>query len=342
LIGCATNRWALTSLLIDLADRYLAPLGFEVGTPSDPTGVVATWRSSTRRRRRSASRAPSRRGIIPDFRPPNVIRLAPVPLYTRYRDVGELVLALRSIVESGEYLQFPEERGGRLRDRAQTSLRSVSYRKQHGWHPRLRGHRAHREAHDHGPPHAPLDTCAQRRMVSGASAKTWPPACTAGWRGKGIRMTQNFQAGSVPASEAMPSTTVERLHLRLVAPLSDMQALEGEIAASGGTVVGREPFVPKSKEQEQYLASLFEPITVAVCVVTLTWAAERIMRMIKLADHSGVIVDLTGPAAEVREHSALPPGSLLVLTPESAELHESGAEAIDMLSLLTRPATPGT
>jgi kynureninase len=48
--------------------------------------------------------------IIPDFRPPNVIRLAPVPLYTRFRDVGEVVLALKSIVESGEYLQFADER----------------------------------------------------------------------------------------------------------------------------------------------------------------------------------------------------------------------------------------
>lgn len=100
---------ALTNLLIDLADRYLGPLGFEVGTPRDPDhrgGHVALEHPAAVR----ITRALKARGIIPDFRPPNVIRLAPVPLYTRYRDVGEVVLALKSIVESGEHLQFPDER----------------------------------------------------------------------------------------------------------------------------------------------------------------------------------------------------------------------------------------
>jgi len=99
---------ALTSLLIDLADRELSPLGFEVGTPRDPDrrgGHVALEHPAAVR----ITRALKARGIIPDFRPPNVIRVAPVPLYTRYREVGEVVLALKSIVESGEHLQFPDE-----------------------------------------------------------------------------------------------------------------------------------------------------------------------------------------------------------------------------------------
>jgi kynureninase len=101
---------ALSSLLIDLADRYLAPLGFVVGTPRNPDlrgGHVALEHPAAVR----ITRALKARGIIPDFRPPNVIRVAPVPLYTRYREVGELVLALKSIVESGEHLQFSDERG---------------------------------------------------------------------------------------------------------------------------------------------------------------------------------------------------------------------------------------
>ncbi|MDQ3811065.1 MAG: kynureninase, partial [Chloroflexota bacterium] len=100
---------ALTGLLIELADRYLAPLGFEVGTPRDPErrgGHVALEHPAAIR----IARALKARGIVPDFRPPNVIRLAPVPLYTRYRDVGEVVTALRSIVESGEHLSFVDER----------------------------------------------------------------------------------------------------------------------------------------------------------------------------------------------------------------------------------------
>ena len=69
--------------------------------------IKAEPRSNTGR---SGVRKLKARGIIPDFRPPNVIRLAPVPLYTRYRDVGELVLSLKSIVELGEHLQFSEQR----------------------------------------------------------------------------------------------------------------------------------------------------------------------------------------------------------------------------------------
>src|SRR5579864_3821377 len=100
---------ALTSLLMELADRYLAPLGFEIGTPRDPDrrgGHVALEHPAAVR----ITRALKARGIVPDFRPPNVIRLAPVALYTRYRDVGEVVCALQDIVESGEHLQFADER----------------------------------------------------------------------------------------------------------------------------------------------------------------------------------------------------------------------------------------
>jgi kynureninase len=100
---------ALTALLIDLADRHLAPHGFEIGTPREPDrrgGHVALEHPAATR----ITRALKARGIVPDFRPPNVIRLAPVPLYTRFRDVGAVVAALESIVASGEHLQYAEER----------------------------------------------------------------------------------------------------------------------------------------------------------------------------------------------------------------------------------------
>jgi kynureninase len=100
---------ALTTLLIELVDLHLSRLGYQVGTP----------RAAGRRGGHVAVEHPAAvqivqalkaRRIVPDFRPPNVIRLAPVPLYSRFREVGELVMALRSIVESGEHLQFSIER----------------------------------------------------------------------------------------------------------------------------------------------------------------------------------------------------------------------------------------
>ena len=40
------------------------------------------------------------KGVVPDFRPPNVIRLAPVPVYISYEDVFHLVEILEEIGRS--------------------------------------------------------------------------------------------------------------------------------------------------------------------------------------------------------------------------------------------------
>jgi len=50
------------------------------------------------------------RGIVPDFRAPDVIRLAPVALYTRFIDVWQTVQALREIIDAGEHLQVEQGR----------------------------------------------------------------------------------------------------------------------------------------------------------------------------------------------------------------------------------------
>lgn len=49
-------------------------------------------------------------GVIPDFRPPNVIRLAPIPLYTSFEDVWRVVQALRAVIDDGAHLRVA---GGR-------------------------------------------------------------------------------------------------------------------------------------------------------------------------------------------------------------------------------------
>jgi kynureninase len=50
------------------------------------------------------------RGVIPDFRPPDIIRVAPVALYNTYTELLTLVRHLREIVESREYERIPAER----------------------------------------------------------------------------------------------------------------------------------------------------------------------------------------------------------------------------------------
>ena len=50
------------------------------------------------------------RGVIPDFRPPNVIRLAPIPLYISYSDVWRVVQHLKAVIDNGEHEKFSIER----------------------------------------------------------------------------------------------------------------------------------------------------------------------------------------------------------------------------------------
>jgi len=50
------------------------------------------------------------RGVVPDFRPPDIIRFAPVALYNTYHEVWQVVQYLKDIVDTREYENFMEER----------------------------------------------------------------------------------------------------------------------------------------------------------------------------------------------------------------------------------------
>jgi len=102
----------MTSYLIDLVKTELGgpPYDFNIGTPLDPRrrgGHVALEHPREALRINEALKA---RGVVPDFRPPNVIRLAPVPLYTTYREIRRVVLQLKDIIDRGEFRAFPRRR----------------------------------------------------------------------------------------------------------------------------------------------------------------------------------------------------------------------------------------
>jgi kynureninase len=48
--------------------------------------------------------------VTPDFRSPNVIRLAPVALYSSYEDVWETIRILKTIMDNEEYKKFENTR----------------------------------------------------------------------------------------------------------------------------------------------------------------------------------------------------------------------------------------
>lgn len=88
---------ALTDLLLAQIDAELAPLGFRVVTPraaAERGGHVALahpdgWR---------ICRALKAAGVVPDFRRPDTIRLAPSPFYTSAAECVEAVARLKRIV----------------------------------------------------------------------------------------------------------------------------------------------------------------------------------------------------------------------------------------------------
>ena len=100
---------ALTGYLIDLVDEL--PDAFSVGTPRPPArrgGHVAVEHPEAYR----LSQALKDRDVVVDFRPPNVVRVAPAPLYTGFEDVLDVADALRGVHESGAYEAFEPRSDG--------------------------------------------------------------------------------------------------------------------------------------------------------------------------------------------------------------------------------------
>jgi kynureninase len=86
-----------------------APYNFRIGTPLEHArrgGHIAVEHDAGPR----IAKALKQVGVIPDFRPPDVIRLAPIPLYTSYADIWLVVQKLREVIDTGAYLRVPEGR----------------------------------------------------------------------------------------------------------------------------------------------------------------------------------------------------------------------------------------
>jgi kynureninase len=99
----------LTAYLMALVDQELASLGFTVGNPRAEErrgGHVCLEHPEAVQ----IAKALKGRNIIPDFRKPNVIRLAPAPLYNTFEELWLTVQTLREIVQTGEHHRYSPER----------------------------------------------------------------------------------------------------------------------------------------------------------------------------------------------------------------------------------------
>ncbi|WP_052477078.1 kynureninase [Jeotgalibacillus campisalis] len=98
-----------TDYLLQLIDTLLADHHFKIVTPLKHTergGHIALEHSAAA----SICKALKDQMIIPDFRSPNLIRLAPAPLYTTFEELFYSMLELEKIMETKAYEQYQNSR----------------------------------------------------------------------------------------------------------------------------------------------------------------------------------------------------------------------------------------
>jgi kynureninase len=99
----------LCDLAVELADAWLAPLGFRLASPRDAGrrgGHVSLEHPDAWRICRALADA----GVVTDYRVPDRLRLGPSPLYTRFVDVWDAADRLRRLVAAGDHERLPRER----------------------------------------------------------------------------------------------------------------------------------------------------------------------------------------------------------------------------------------
>lgn len=100
-----------SAFLITLIQEYLIPLGFKIVSPLEETerGSHISIEHSESYRINRAMITPANKNtkvVIPDFRPPNFIRIGIAPLYSSYVDLYEAILRISEITTTKEYEQF--------------------------------------------------------------------------------------------------------------------------------------------------------------------------------------------------------------------------------------------
>lgn len=102
---------AMTASFVELADSVLAGRGFELTTPRPPerrgSHIALTHPEAWR-----ISQALRERGVIVDFRDPDVVRYGFAPLYNRFEEIARCVALTCEVVDDGAFSRYPARRRG--------------------------------------------------------------------------------------------------------------------------------------------------------------------------------------------------------------------------------------
>ena len=103
-----------TSYLIYLADQWLSPLGFSLGSPREVeqrgSHVSLRHPEGYRITRALIEFPPPGVRVIPDFRTPDNIRLGIAPIYNTYTDIHRALDRMRIIAQERLYERYTEAR----------------------------------------------------------------------------------------------------------------------------------------------------------------------------------------------------------------------------------------
>lgn len=100
-----------TEFMLELFDEWLAPLGFDLATPRSAVlrGGHVSLAHPEAERISVALREWA--NVVPDFRKPNIVRVAVSPLYTSYEEILTGFERLRDLVATGRHLQVSSNPG---------------------------------------------------------------------------------------------------------------------------------------------------------------------------------------------------------------------------------------
>lgn len=105
---------AQTNYLIELVENLLIPFGFTIASPTNSnergSHISIQHPEGYRINRAMIEPTDGSRVIIPDFRPPNNIRLGIAPLYNTFEEIFQTIVRIKTIVETREFERFGGER----------------------------------------------------------------------------------------------------------------------------------------------------------------------------------------------------------------------------------------
>jgi kynureninase len=101
----------LTRLAVALTDAWLAPVGATLASPREPGRRGAHLAIAHPNAWPLCQALIDRYRVVPDFRAPDLIRLGPVPLYTRFVEVWDGLDRLRSAIETRAWADYPAALG---------------------------------------------------------------------------------------------------------------------------------------------------------------------------------------------------------------------------------------